>query len=154
MFASSAQSLPFRAERAIPRRPPASSRPRPTRGQAPNPPVSWHFTGARVCRFGMDFVVCALLVDPPKTKETLVALSFEDFGQFLTEELGVESDNLQADTPLFSSGLIDSFSLVTLMSFIENAGEVSIDPSDVTLDNFDSIERIIQFISRKKDESE
>lgn len=83
-----------------------------------------------------------------------MALSFEDFGQFLTEELGVESDNLQADTPLFSSGLIDSFSLVTLMSFIENAGEVSIDPSDVTLDNFDSIERIIQFISRKKDESE
>ena len=55
---------------------------------------------------------------------------------------------------MFSSGLIDSFSLVTLMSFIENAGEVSIDPSDVTLDNFDSIERIIQFISRKKDESE
>lgn len=83
-----------------------------------------------------------------------MALSFEDFRQFLTEELGVEGDNLQADTPLFSSGLIDSFSLVTLMSFIENAGEVSIDPSDVTLDNFDSIERIIQFISRKKDESE
>lgn len=101
----------------------------------------------------MDFVVCALLVEFPKTKETLVALSFEDFSQFLTEELGVEGDNLQVATPLFSSGLIDSFSLVTLMSFIENAGEVSIDPSDVTLENFDSVERMLQFIDRKKAES-
>jgi acyl carrier protein len=101
----------------------------------------------------MDFVVCALLVETPKTKETLVALSFEDFSQFLTEELGVEGDNLQVSTPLFSSGLIDSFSLVTLMSFIENAGEVSIDPADVTLENFDSVERMLQFIGRKKAES-
>lgn len=82
-----------------------------------------------------------------------MALSFEDFSQFLTEELGVEGDNLQVATPLFSSGLIDSFSLVTLMSFIENAGEVSIDPSDVTLENFDSVERMLQFIDRKKAES-
>ena len=83
-----------------------------------------------------------------------MALSFDDFSQFLVEELGVEGDNLQPETPLFSSGLIDSFSLVTLMSFIENAGEVSIDPADVTLDNFDNIERMLQFIGRKKAESE
>ena len=83
-----------------------------------------------------------------------MALSFDDFSQFLVEELGVEGDNLQPETPLFSSGLIDSFSLVTLMSFIENAGEVSIDPADVTLDNFDNIERMLQFIGRKKADSE
>ena len=83
-----------------------------------------------------------------------MALSFDDFSQFLVEEHGVEGDNLQPETPLFSSGLIDSFSLVTLMSFIENAGEVSIDPADVTLDNFDNIERMLQFIGRKKADSE
>ena len=83
-----------------------------------------------------------------------MALSFEDFRQFLTDELGVESDNIQVDTPLFSSGLIDSFSLVTLMTFIESSGEVSISPEDVTLENFDSIERITQFMDRKKSQAE
>jgi acyl carrier protein len=86
--------------------------------------------------------------------EALVALSFEDFRRFLIDELGVEDDNLAGNTPLFSSGVIDSFSLVTLMTFIENSGEVSILPSDVTLENFDSIDRITQFISQKKAESE
>lgn len=83
-----------------------------------------------------------------------MALSFEDFRQFLTDELGVESDDIQVDTPLFSSGLIDSFSLVTLMTFIESSGEVSISPEDVTLENFDSIERITQFMDRKKSQAE
>ena len=83
-----------------------------------------------------------------------MALSFEDFRQFLTDERGVESDDIQVDTPLFSSGLIDSFSLVTLMTFIESSGEVSISPEDVTLENFDSIERITQFMDRKKSQAE
>ncbi len=83
-----------------------------------------------------------------------MALSFEDFRRFLVDELGVEDDNLAGSTPLFSSGIIDSFSLVTLMTFIENSGEVSILPSDVTLENFDSIDRITQFISTKQAESE
>lgn len=86
--------------------------------------------------------------------EAFVALSFEDFRRFLVDELGVEDDNLAGETPLFSSGVIDSFSLVTLMTFIETSGEVSILPSDVTLENFDSIDRITQFISTKQAESE
>lgn len=79
-----------------------------------------------------------------------MALSFEEFRQFLTEELGVESDKIEPETLLFSSGLIDSFSLVVLMTFIENAGEVSIAPSDVTLDNFDSVNRMLNYVERTK----
>lgn len=82
-----------------------------------------------------------------------MALSFEDFHQFLTDELGVESDKVEPDTPLFSSGLVDSFSLVVLMTFIENSGEVSITPADVTLENFDSVNRVLAFIERRKAEA-
>lgn len=81
-----------------------------------------------------------------------MSLSFEDFRQFLTE-LGVDSEDVKADTPLFSSGLIDSFSLVVLMTFIEKSGGVSISPADVTLENFDSIERVLQFIEQRKSEA-
>jgi acyl carrier protein len=82
-----------------------------------------------------------------------MALSFEEFRQFLTEELGVEGDKIEPETLLFSSGLIDSFSLVVLMTFIENAGEVSIAPSDVTLDNFDSVERMLAYVERTKSQA-
>ncbi len=81
-----------------------------------------------------------------------MSLSLEDFRQFLTE-LGVDSEEVQPDTPLFSSGLIDSFSLVVLMTFIEKSGGVSISPADVTLENFDSVERILEFIERRKSEA-
>jgi acyl carrier protein len=82
-----------------------------------------------------------------------MALSFEEFRQFLTEELGVEGDKIEPETLLFSSGLIDTFSLVVLMTFIENAGEVSIAPSDVTLDNFDSVERMLAYVERTKSQA-
>ena len=83
-----------------------------------------------------------------------MTLSFEDFRQFLTDELGVEGDNIEPETLLFSNGVIDSFSFVVLMTFIENAGEISIAPEDVTLNNFDSVERILGYIERTKNQAQ
>jgi len=56
---------------------------------------------------------------------------------------------MSEDSPLFSSGIIDSFSLVSLMAFIEDKGNLRINPSEVTIDNLDSIERILKFVDSK-----
>jgi acyl carrier protein len=80
-------------------------------------------------------------------------LTFDQISQFITDDLGVEGDSIAPDTPLFSSGLIDSFSLVSLMSFIEAEGGVSIAPTDVTIENFDSVERILAFLARSRAEA-
>ena len=65
----------------------------------------------------------------------------EQIMEYLRSDLAIEVDDLDGETPLFSSGIIDSFALISLMTFIESEGGVRIAPSDVNLANFDSISR-------------
>ena len=69
---------------------------------------------------------------------------------FLVNELAVDGSNLSSDAALFSSGLIDSFALVTLLTFVETESGLMISPEDVNLENFDSIDRILDFVARSQ----
>ena len=74
-----------------------------------------------------------------------MVLTKESLQAFLSDELGIDGASLAADSPLFSSGLIDSFSLVALMTHIEQVCGFRIGPNDVNLDNFDSLGRILSY---------
>ncbi len=67
---------------------------------------------------------------------------------FLEEDLGMEVDEIDLDTPLFSSQLVDSFALVTLMMFLEREADIRIAPVDVNLDNMDTIGRMLAYVDR------
>jgi acyl carrier protein len=67
---------------------------------------------------------------------------------FLEEEIGVDTSDILNDSPLFSSGVIDSFALVTLITWMEKEGRFRIHPADVNLDNMDSIERLLAYAAR------
>lgn len=73
----------------------------------------------------------------------------EQIMEYLRSDLAIEVDDLDGETPLFSSGIIDSFALISLMTFIESEGGVRIAPSDVNLANFDSISRIQDYVNRQ-----
>jgi acyl carrier protein len=77
-----------------------------------------------------------------------MSVTQESLIQFLEEELAVDPGDISPDTLLFSTGVIDSFALVTLMTFLESQGDFLIDPTDVNLENFDSIDRILGYVSR------
>jgi acyl carrier protein len=79
----------------------------------------------------------------------MMALDRETLRRYLHEQQGLESEEFDDDTLLFSSGLIDSFSMVNLIMFIEDAAGVQVHPAEVTLDNFDSIERILAFVETR-----
>lgn len=66
--------------------------------------------------------------------------------RFLREDLNID-DELDAQTELFSSGLLDSVSMVSLITFIEEKTGAVIQPGDVTLENFDSVDRIIAHVA-------
>jgi len=53
---------------------------------------------------------------------------------------------LDDDTELFSSGLIDSLSVIDLVCLVETETGQSIPPAEITLENFDSVNRIAQFV--------
>jgi acyl carrier protein len=75
-------------------------------------------------------------------------LSANDLVEYLRDELGVDTDEIDADTPLFSSGVIDSFALVQLITYIEDRCQIRLDAADVSLENLDSINRILAMVER------
>jgi acyl carrier protein len=68
----------------------------------------------------------------------------------LQNRLGLDIGSIGDETPLFSSGLIDSFSLVELITFIETQAGFRMDPMDVSLENLDSVERILRFANQPR----
>jgi acyl carrier protein len=75
------------------------------------------------------------------TKEQLLAY-FED-------SFNVDISNVETETLLFSSGLIDSFSMIDLIVYIEESCDIRIKPPEIILDNIDSISRILAFLEKK-----
>lgn len=75
-------------------------------------------------------------------------LNADDLRTLITGKLGVE-DPFENDTPLFSAGILDSFNLLELIVFIEKAEGIKVKPTEVKLENLDSLDRMLQFIARK-----
>ncbi len=57
----------------------------------------------------------------------------------------------QDDTPLLENGIIDSTGLLELIAFLETQYHVKIESGDMVPQNFDSVDRICQFLIRKLD---
>ena len=70
----------------------------------------------------------------------------ETLKNFMQDELDIDTEDITSDTLLFSEGVIDSFSLVSLLAFVETKFAFRIGPTDVNLANFDSLERMLAYI--------
>ncbi len=70
----------------------------------------------------------------------------DDLIMFIREDAGLSASDFDDDTALFSDGLIDSFTMASLMEFIEEKTGVEVGPADVTLDNLDSVSRIVRYV--------
>lgn len=68
--------------------------------------------------------------------------------EILTDELGCDLQDVDNDTLLFSTGVVDSFTLVSLIMAVEREAGIRINPGDVTLENVDSINRIVTFVNK------
>ena len=82
-----------------------------------------------------------------------MALTAEKLLAYLNEKAGVDLKQTHAsaplDAPLFTSSLLDSYSLIDLIMFVETELGVKIEPDEVRIENFDSASRILQFASSK-----
>ncbi|PZN93461.1 MAG: phosphopantetheine-containing protein [Alphaproteobacteria bacterium] len=72
------------------------------------------------------------------------AVNVDSLLAYLQNDL-VAVQELTPESPLFSSGLLDSVAMVSLIAFVEDATGADVRPSDVTLDNFDTISRIVEY---------
>jgi len=55
---------------------------------------------------------------------------------------------LQRDTPLFSTGIIDSFGVLELIAFLEDRFGVEIDPARHELNEFDTAAKVATLVAQ------
>ncbi len=66
--------------------------------------------------------------------------------KYVIEEYATEDDKISYDTPLISSGLVDSFSMVSLKRFLEMKYKISIPDEDASPEAFDSVNKIADLV--------
>jgi acyl carrier protein len=74
-------------------------------------------------------------------------LNAEEIRTLLENTFGLQSGELRDDTPLFSSGLLDSFHLVEMISVLEKATGRKIKPGEINLENLDTPGLIAGFLA-------
>ena len=78
-----------------------------------------------------------------------MSLTAEVLYEYMVKNCGIYEDELGLDVPLFSSGLLDSFNLVKVIGLVESEIGTKVAATHVTLDNFDSVERILNYAARQ-----
>ena len=66
---------------------------------------------------------------------------------------GESPANLRDDTPLQTSGILDSLALMGLVGFLQNQFAVELDVYDTTAERFDRIADIVATVVRKRSQS-
>lgn len=70
----------------------------------------------------------------------------EKIRQFLNNDLGLNVQAIGDDEALFTSGLIDSFALIELLSFLESELNYKIDLAELGIDELDTINALAKLV--------
>ena len=54
------------------------------------------------------------------------------------------------DTSFIDQGLIDSTGVMELVMYVQSEFDITVDPHEVTPDNFDSVNKLMAFVRRKQ----
>jgi acyl carrier protein len=72
--------------------------------------------------------------------------------EYVIDEYIDEDDDIEvdADTALISSGIVDSFSMVSLKAFLEKKYDIKIPDEDATPEAFDTVNSIVGIVEKHK----
>lgn len=65
--------------------------------------------------------------------------------EYLDED---DEDEVSYDSPLISSGIVDSFSMVSLKRFLENKYKISLPDDEATPEAFDTVNSICKLVQK------
>ena len=66
---------------------------------------------------------------------------------FIATELLEPDEDIDAATDLLLSGMVDSLGVIQIVEFIEETAGIEIDPVDVVLENFQTVDAMTAFVS-------
>ncbi|MDD5019278.1 MAG: phosphopantetheine-binding protein [Candidatus Omnitrophica bacterium] len=69
---------------------------------------------------------------------------------FIETSFGKPPAGFGNDTPLFETGVLDSMRFILLLAFLEKRFGVSVDMSEITITNFDTLSKIAGVVRKKQ----
>jgi acyl carrier protein len=63
--------------------------------------------------------------------------------------LGLSNKSLQDNDSFLDKGIVDSTGILEIVSYIEEAFDIEVQDEELVPDNFDSINKLTEYISRK-----
>lgn len=63
---------------------------------------------------------------------------------------GENPDELADDTPLMTTGILDSLATLKLVTYLEEEFDIAVEAHEADAENLDSLERIVALVSGKK----
>lgn len=76
----------------------------------------------------------------------------EKIREYVKKNLAVYEDNVAFtdDDNIFELGFVDSPFAIQLICFIEEEFQIQLDDGDLDIENFTSVNRVVEFVNRKK----
>ena len=68
---------------------------------------------------------------------------------YVKENTFKETDSLQSDTMIFVEGILDSMGFALLLDYLETKFQITADDSDLVEENFESIDALAEYITKK-----
>ncbi len=59
-------------------------------------------------------------------------------------------EEIPLESSLLIEGILDSFGIIELVEFVESDWQITIDDAEFNIENFGSVNKILEFIDRKK----
>ena len=71
---------------------------------------------------------------------------------FIIQEMhgGAEDLDIMPEDDLLGSGLVESMGMMRLVQFIEETYDLKVPPQDMTIENFMTVEAMVNYIQSKK----
>ena len=66
----------------------------------------------------------------------------------MQERMGLDPEGVDDDTPLFSTGVLDSFSMVDLIFYSESHTGRRMSTGEVSLDNLDTLGGVLRYVAQ------
>lgn len=77
-----------------------------------------------------------------------------NFLDFISHNFFVEKEEIDLEKSLMDEGIIDSFGLIEIASYIEKEYSINVQQDQVTRENFGSVVKIVNFIKNELTERE
>ena len=73
----------------------------------------------------------------------------EALTRFIQDEIVMDEVDVDGDTDLLLSGAVDSLGVIRITHWMEEETGVSVDPGDVTLENFQTVAKMTAYLDAR-----